>query len=162
MSPNTLFICHLVAMTEIRSTRSMRKRRPREHINPFDTTEMDSTVGLPNELTMNRNSQGRGNLKKRVTNARDRRSEYPMQMSKRLEPMELDTAMSPRPLRATITLNRTRTLRQGSVQIRPRDEVRYAGAGSKNGQPHHFRGDAQREANRMRPPNHEVREESDP
>lgn len=84
MDPSSLLMRHLQAAMEMMTNSSMRKRRTMAQKSPLELT----CTGLIS-LIKDQRSQGNGR---------------PTVMSKILEPTELDTAISPRPLRATITL----------------------------------------------------------
>lgn len=111
MKPSILLIFHLQAAMEMMTKRSMMKRSTMAQNRPLLLTATGCKL-----FTNVYKSHGNGNLK------RDRKRQvsivkllliimqpacpvsYPTVMSKMLEPTELDTAMSPRPFRATMTL----------------------------------------------------------
>jgi hypothetical protein len=85
----------------------MENNIPTEQISPLLDTEMGSgRAKVVNERMTKKSNQGTGNLQEAVIVRESGMSweMYPIEMSNKLEPIELLTAMSPRPLRATITL----------------------------------------------------------
>lgn len=89
----TLFIFHPDKKMAKTRTMSMIKSIPTEHRSPFELTE----IGVNGEL---------GSLMYSMRKNRSQGTGRPTQTSKMFEPTELETAMSPRPLRATITLEK--------------------------------------------------------
>lgn len=82
--PSILLIFHLQTAMEMMTKRSMRKSRTMAQNRPLLLTATEEK-----SFSMEKSSQGKGR---------------PTVMSNMLEPTELETAMSPRPFRATMTL----------------------------------------------------------
>lgn len=121
VEPSTLFIFHLQAAMEMMTKRSMRKSSTMAQKSPLLVT---ATGAKPWEAEYRSHGTGRLWNEKRqreketnksincviicifltTAQAHQATGAHPIVTSKMLLPKELDTAMSPRPLRATITL----------------------------------------------------------